>query len=369
MNLPELKLQNYIDALLHSSVSFVLYRLPWTDDAILILQKEGEPETFARLNELNGKRGFVLYPFEVTPQSPALLIRKDMTALGWEAIEKVLESLEIPVNNYTYTFVENIVDEGLLGTAYEQVFNQFMNVLHDKTFRKLVLTRKQAVMLNEGFSPLQAFVKACNSYPRMMISLCHSPLSGTWLGSTPEILLSRQDELWQTVALAGTMPMQGEVMPTTWSEKNKLEQEVVSEYIRKIVRKHGTKPTEKGPYAARAGQLVHLRTDFYFGLKDTAHLGSLLEDLYPTPAICGLPKEEAKAFILENEGYDRSYYSGIIGELDPEGITRLYINLRCMHINDTQAVMYAGGGILASSDLIAEWEETQQKLNTMRNIL
>lgn len=98
----------------------------------------------------------------------------------------------------------------------------------------------------------------------MMIYLCHTPASGTWLGSTPEILLSGHGKEWHTVALAGTMPMQNEVMPTDWDKKNREEQGYVADYIRRIAKRFGNKMTEKGPYTARAGQLVHLKTDFLF---------------------------------------------------------------------------------------------------------
>lgn len=165
-----------------------------------------------------------------------------------------------------------------------------------------------------------------------MISLCHTPSTGTWIGSTPEIILSGHEKDWHTVALAGTMPMQGEVMPTEWSKKNKEEQAFVGDYIRKAIKKFGSKITEKGPYTARAGQLVHLKTDFHFCLKDTAHLGDVLQELHPTPAVCGLPKEEAYQFILQTEPHNRLFYSGVIGWIDPEGDTTLYVNLRCMHI-------------------------------------
>ena len=252
---------------------------------------------------------------------------------------------------------------------YEQVFSRFISSLEDNTFKKLVLSRNYTQALEGDFSPLTAFIRACNNYPRMMISLCHTPQTGTWIGSTPEIILSGQDTEWHTVALAGTMPMQGEIMPTEWSEKNQNEQAFVSEYIRQTVKRFGNKLKEKGPYTARAGQLVHLKTDFHFELKDTAHLGDILQELHPTPAVCGLPKEEAYHFILNNEGYNRAYYTGIIGWLDPQGETTLYVNLRCMNITDKTATFYAGGGILPSSTVETEWEETQQKMNTMRNIL
>ena len=203
----------------------------------------------------------------------------------------------------------------------------------------------------------------------MMIYLCHTPVTGTWLGSTPEIILSGSSQSWKTVALVGTLPIVDGVEPTEWSEKNKEEQAIVAEYIRKIIKKHGAKMTEKGPYTARAGQLVHLKTDFLFQLKETGFLGNLLKELHPTPAICGLPKEEAYQFILSNEGYDRRYYSGMVGWLDPKGQTDLYVNLRCMEIRSTEVKLYAGGGILPSSEVRSEWEETSQKMKTMKNIL
>ena len=74
-------------------------------------------------------------------------------------------------------------------------------------------------------------------------------------------------------------------------------------------------------------------------------------------------------FNLENEGYDRRYYSGFIGWLDPDGRTDLYVNLRCMHIEEEQLTLYAGGGLLASSELNDEWLETEKKLQTMRRII
>ena len=131
----------------------------------------------------------------------------------------------------------------------------------------------------------------------------------------------------------------------------------------------GIEPAEFGPYPAFAGALSHLKTDFHFSLPDSNKLGNLLNLLHPTPAVCGLPKEEAYRFIQDNEKYDRRYYSGFIGTLNPSGKTDLYVNLRCMNISSEQLTLYAGGGLLASSELNDEWLETEKKLQTMRRII
>ena len=112
-----------------------------------------------------------------------------------------------------------------------------------------------------------------------------------------------------------------------------------------------------------------MKSDFFFSLPNPEKLGDVLQLLHPTPAVCGLPKEEAYHFIIENEGYDRSYYSGFIGWLDPKGKTDLYVNLRCMNILPQTFTLYAGGGLLAASQLEEEWQETEDKLDTMRRIV
>ena len=379
MNQPSIYIHKLIDNLTRSTVNFALYRQPWTDMPILVLQESGNTQIIDSLTDLNGQRGFLLAPFRRTEQHPIVLIRPTHVEHDWEAISETLTRLvqdrtdliptqtELPFSK-TASFITQKASDKEWGN-YRQAFERFIAPLQQKQFQKLVLSRRTFLELPDGFSPLTSFINACNNYPRMMISLCHTPETGTWLGSTPEIILSGHGTQWHTVSLAGTMPMQGDVIPTDWSDKNIREQAFVSDYIRRTIKQFGNKITEKGPYPARAGQLVHLKTDFNFILKDASQVGNILYELHPTPAVCGLPKNETYEFINENEGYDRRYYAGIIGWLDPEEDTSLYVNLRCMNIEGKRSTLYAGGGILSSSTLESEWEETQQKLNTMLSIL
>ena len=369
MRLPDKHTHQLIDGLTQSRLSFALYRLPWTDECYFVWQQSEEVEQLQDITELNGKQGFVLSPFQQTDEHPIVLIRPDVTAYDWEEITQAVSSLDkIDTIRQSSTPVSTLNEQERYDRYYA-AFRRFMEPLKEKKFKKLVLSRPAFCPINDSFSPLETFVKACNDYPRMMIYLCHTPVTGTWLGSTPEIILSGSALNWKTVALAGTLPIVDGIEPSDWSDKNKEEQAIVAEYIRKVIKKHGIKVTEKGPYTARAGQLVHLKTDFLFQLKETGTLGNLLKELHPTPAICGLPKEEAYQFILSYEGYDRRYYTGVVGWLDPKGQTDLYVNLRCMEIRSTEVKLYAGGGILPSSEVRSEWEETNQKMKTMKNIL
>jgi isochorismate synthase len=95
----------------------------------------------------------------------------------------------------------------------------------------------------------------------------------------------------------------------------------------------------------------------------------VIQLLHPTPAVCGLPKEQSKAFILENENYDRTFYTGFLGELNMENKTDLFVNLRCMEICESQANLFMGCGITKDSIPEKEWEESINKSFTMKRVL
>ena len=90
------------------------------------------------------------------------------------------------------------------------------------------------------------------------------------------------------------------------------------------------------PYAIKAGNLWHIKTDISAKLKPKQTLQPIIAALHPTPAVCGLPKQAAKDFITAFEGYDREYYSGFLGELNSDLASLkskqsdLFVNLRCM---------------------------------------
>jgi isochorismate synthase len=130
--------------------------------------------------------------------------------------------------------------------------------------------------------------------------------------------------------------------------------------------------TEAGPRTVVAGKLMHLRTDFSVNMQEVPypHLGTdMLTLLHPTSAVCGMPKEPAKAFILANEGYDRAFYSGFLGPVQVDGESHIFVNLRCLQLFEDTALLYAGAGITAESEPEKEWLETKMKMDTMRGII
>lgn len=334
--------------------SFALFRLPYEKRCTLVVQTTGVPQELMACNELSGQQGFVMAPFAVSPSHPLLLIRADEVTSDLTD----LDGLSDLVDTHGLT----ALDKGV-HADYHMNFANFHAQLCNHSFQKLVLSRSIELPRTGDETPLQLFQRACERYPRMMICLVYTPQSGLWLAATPEILLAGKDHRWQTIALAGTMKYEEELR---WSDKNIQEQRYVATYITRQLEQFTHDFTEEGPRTARAGHLAHLRSDFLFSLPDESVVGDLLQALHPTPAVCGLPKQEAFRFIQQNEHHDRSYYSGFLGPLFLNGQTNIFVTLRCMQLFRDGYRLYAGGGLLKDSVEEQEWQETETKLDTIR---
>jgi len=345
-----------IDDLIKQNQAFAIYRLPGDNRLHFTGQKKNPFHSFSTVKSLNKQYCFVIAPFHVSEKSPIILIESEE-----ESIFEIPDIVESSIEN------ENIRKEP--PSDYKLRFDIFSKALKNKDFEKLVLSHCFALPRKSEFSPAKVFYKASKRYIRSYVYLFHTPQTGTWIGSTPELLLSGKGNEWHTVALAGTQPLLNGKLPEIWDEKKRKEQQLVTDFVRDCLISFKICPEEKEAYTVQAGEIAHLKTDFRFLLPDNQNIGELLNVLHPTPAVCGLPKEKAFQYINENEGYDRRYYSGFVGRLDPDNQTDLYVNLRCMQIEDSRLLLYAGGGLLASSDLEEEWLEIEDKLLTMFRII
>ena len=377
--------------------AYAIYRLPHEDHATLIRQTEGEPMELHSLTELNGKQGFVVAPFEVTPSQPVVVIRADEL----RKVESELRKVERGKWKENSSSADLVADDSLQSNLlppsstseaakpsasflfpppsshipqnYSIDFANYHAQLENDHFRKIVLARCADEKMDEKVEPMELFCRACEMYPRMFIALVETEKTGCWLTATPEILLDGKGNDWRTIALAGTMKLEGDQLngegeTLKWSTKNIQEQRIVSTYITECLEQFTGDFREEGPRTVRAANLVHLRSDFTFKLAQNDHLGDLLNTLHPTPAVCGLPKREAFQFIVKNEHTPRRYYSGFMGPLGTEE-THLYVSLRCMNIEGDTCHLFAGGGLLKDSTEEQEWAETEAKMETMRRIL
>lgn len=343
---------NDINGWISNGYDFVLFRYPQQTDVHAAHSEETVClASVADLNLIN--QGFIFAPFAEGRLPIIAFINPQTETFKQPKREPALAKTDA---------AESITD------TYIAEFDKFRNAVRNGQFSKLVLARTHRASIHSSAADI--FFDACTACPNSFVYLFSSKESGMWLGATPEILIEGNCKQMHTVALAGTMACTNGELPdiSAWDAKNRIEQKIVTDYLLSQIQAFGKILSTTEPQSVRAAHLAHLKTDILFNINEK-DLPKLIAVLHPTPAVCGLPKDEAIRFINENESADREYYAGFLGWYDTEADTRLFVNLRCMKWIDKQTVkLVAGGGILPESELESEWRETENKMQTLTRL-
>lgn len=273
--------------------------------------------------------------------------------------------------------------------AHVELVKKGVDAIKEGDLKKVVLSRKETVNVSNS-NPIALLKKLLSKYPSAFVYCWYHPKIGLWLGATPETLIKIEGNRFSIMALAGTQDYKG-TLDVTWQDKELQEQQYVTDFILENIKASIDNINISKIETVRAGNLLHLKTKIWgnFNIRPV-NLKDLLYSLHPTPAVCGLPKLDAKQFILKHEGYNREFYTGFLGELNFESVsaprsgkrnvenrayavnktsTQLYVNLRCMQMKNNDAIIYIGGGITESSNAEKEWDETVSKSLVIKSVL
>lgn len=362
---------------------FALWRLPNETEQHLILSKTilslSQEDTLEELPQ-----GFMITPFVAVTRSfiPAdyffrfsngeLLPPQSATEANSQTW--LQEQNFSPVNSLNFHIHKNKPPFCAEASSFTALVSKAVSHIEEGVFEKVVPSRAKSI--DKNFDLLEAFEKLCVRYPTAMVSLISTPEHGTWLGATPETLVSIEDNtFFKTVALAGTKAWHEGIdcKNVAWTQKEIEEQALVERYIISCFKKIRLREYEEhGPKTIVAGNLMHLKSTFSVDMKATnfPQLGStMLNLLHPTSAVCGMPKESAFDFLQTHEGYDRELYSGYLGPVNIQNNTHLFVNLRCLQLKQDNVILYAGAGVTIDSDPQKEWEETEMKMKTLESVI
>ncbi|MEO8240387.1 MAG: chorismate-binding protein [Flavobacterium sp.] len=338
------------------NLPFVIYSKPNSSSIFAYLQQN---ETLYEVSDYSEK-GFVFASFDekqliLIPESESKIISAKQT----EVVINAVETEDLSFDSEAKIQYEDLVEKGIQAIKNEE-------------FKKVVLSRSEIVAVAK-FDFITTFTYLIQLYPTTFTYCFFHPKIGLWMGATPEQLLKASGNIFETTALAGTQKAISEA-EILWQQKEKDEQQYVTDFIIKRLREVATSVVITEPYSIKAGSIWHIKTDISGVLKDNSTLEEVIDTLNPTPAVCGLPKKKAKAFILENENYDRTFYTGFLGELNSSFANKsvssdLFVNLRSMQIQENKAILYMGCGITKESIPEKEWEESVNKSMTMKRVL
>lgn len=247
---------------------------------------------------------------------------------------------------------------------YKSDLARFIADFSPRDIQKAIFSRVKNIARPTEFDMIKAFDLLCDSYPEAFVYLISTENTGTWIGATPETLISGESGEYYTMSLAGTKKEEN----TPWTNKEIEEQAFVTDFILNNLKSSDIEKTKvSGPENLFTGVVYHLKTDIHFSAT-LEKVKELVKVLHPTPAVCGVPTKDALELIYGREKHDRKFYAGVIGRMDNDGC-KLYVNLRCMQILSNVISIYVGGGITKDSNISSEFLETENKAQTLLKVL
>jgi isochorismate synthase len=355
----------------------VLNRLPGTDVPELMIQFDSDCRIIHYEHEINNSSGFLMAPFNHLSSNGTLLVQPNLVFSGWELNEiwsqnnqdkqRFISANSMPsISHYAASYhLPETKKEKYLKQLYALIGQMKTNAIG-----KIVLSRIIKKNITQPLNIGKLFIDLCAAYPNAYVCMAAIPAIGTWIGASPELLVDIDNNKLHTVALAGTQKKPRNPFKTRWGAKERDEQLWVTDYIVEKFNELGIGNFMlNGPFTATAGDIAHLKTTFEVDVPDNFNLGQMLNRFHPTPAVCGRPKGKALQVISEAEPHERAYYCGFWGQLNKDGKTSLFVNLRTMVLDAQHANLFVGGGITAQSVPEDEWEETALKGKVLLNYL
>lgn len=326
-----------LEAALMNGKSFVLFRMP----------DENEVRLF--VNDNSGVNRFLMHSFDskteksITDSHPLSILQKDFM---------VDLKLKLPAAGNLNPIGQN---------EYQNFVSQSIDYIKSTNCSKIVGSRVK-VIENQNYNLIHTYIELLKQHPSAFVYLWYEAEKSCWMGASPELLLMKKGDRLETVSLAGTKSPENE-----WTEKEIEEQKIVTDYIMDAMR--DLPDLEKSEtITVQAGKFQHLKNFISSSVTQDFKIDELLSELHPTPAVCGLPKKEAFDYIISNENYDRSFYTGYAG-METSDFKIYFVNLRCAEFFSDSIKIYVGGGITADSQPEKEWQETELKSGTIINAL
>lgn len=252
---------------------------------------------------------------------------------------------------------------------------------------KAVAARALTLELQAELSPsalLQALAARC---PRDMLFALATPSRpgtpeqhphSTWVGASPELLLSKRGASVRSNPLAGSRPRghdaqtdEAQAQALLHSAKDRHEHALVVDAVHRSLAPFCRElQVPSAPTLLATPTMWHLSTTIDGTLYDPdSSVAHLARALHPTPAVCGHPQSEALAKLRALEGERRGFFAGAVGYCNAQGDGEWAVTLRCAELTPTAVTLYAGAGVVEGSDPWLEYNETCAKMATVLQVL
>jgi len=274
----------------------------------------------------------------------------------------------VPVNSVESEMHERMIWSNKVNEALEKI---------DKGLaQKIVLSREVVFHLESDYCLVPILNHLKSKFKRCYI-FAYRKDSSIFFGASPEKLAKISSGWIEADALAGSIKRgktkeEDDQLADSLlnSQKNISEQKAVVDFIANSFNSFSDEVIyEPLPVIRKLENIQHLWTNIRAKLNGNYSIFELLKEIHPTPAICGVPWNNALQFIKELEDHSRGFFAGVIGWFNFESEAEFAVAIRSALIKNKELYAFAGCGIVKGSDPIDEFEETKLKLNAILSIL
>jgi isochorismate synthase len=259
---------------------------------------------------------------------------------------------------------------------YEQAVERAVERIRAGELEKVVLAREVRAHGPAAHDPAAVFGALRELFPACYCWCVGTP-EAAFVGASPELLVRREGQRAQTVALAGTTRRSADPSvddhlgeQLLHSTKDREEQAIVARRIERTLDPVSLwVAAAEQPVLVKVHNVQHLATPIRAQLADPVAAVELAGMLLPTPAVGGEPRDAALPLIPALEGLDRGWYAGAVGWTDLVEDGEFCVALRCALLRGPVAHLYAGCGIVRDSVPAEELAETEVKLQALLPLL
>ena len=264
-------------------------------------------------------------------------------------------------------------------THFKPAVKAALQQIQASQLHKVVLADVMDVEAAQPFNEVRSLQTLRQNHPDCTIFSISNSCGQSFIGASPERLLSITDGRFTTDALAGTvsrgkLPSFDIQLAQTLinSKKEQFEHRLVVEFIVRQLKSLGLTPEyDPLPQVLQPLHVQHLHTPISASIIPPQSVSPLdiLAKLHPTPAVAGVPHQAAFELIRQYETFDRGPYAGPLGWIDTQGNSEFVVGIRSALLNGQKARLYAGAGIVAGSKPAKELAEIKLKLQALLNAL
>lgn len=299
----------------------------------------------------------------------------DLAPLTSEILQR-LKQLKSAQNNLVISASQRQIVRDVNG--FDRAVSAVLQQIGQDGLHKVVLADVMDVVADAPFDSVRSLQTLRQNHPDCTVFSISNGLGQSFIGASPERLLGIRANRLTTDALAGSAPrgiapgIDHQLAQTLLnSEKERYEHRVVVEFLLAQLRSLNLAPQyPTSPQLMRLFHIQHLHTPISATL--APHQIAPLEaigQLHPTPAVAGMPRQQACKLIQQHETFDRGPYASPLGWIDTEGNSEFIVGIRSALIEGRKARLYAGAGIVSGSQPLKELAEIKLKLQSLLNAL